>query len=258
MLAAPTGRVLKKKQPRSKLAVIWTVAILVTLLGFLGAMMVSMEILRHPNLHPRIFKVIHWLMPNYSKDSSFIIVWLSILLLFFQFSIRALAPLIAKWSVLKNGRLSGDGLKLNSYLNRPFTEEYHELQPIAWQKLKDVLPGLLVKIPDLRAAKWELLGIDSEKKEIRLEMWYVQNPIGIKVSRLFPRKLNCVAKLSGKGTCSDVEFTFTANSPMDYQNVHAIISSTTSQLRTAMNRRLIDHDDIAFVPPVQTNNFQIL
>jgi hypothetical protein len=146
-------------------------------------------------------------------------------------------PLRSSWQARKNGLLSSDDLQLNSYLNGAIKERFHVVQPLAWQILRDVLPGMVIKVPDVRTAHWEAVTVNENRHEIQLEMRYVQNPLGVKVSRLYPRKLSCAARLIGSGASSEVVFTFSAESAMDYQNVCEIITSTLEQVRCAMEMK---------------------
>lgn len=199
----------------------------------------STDVLMHPNLHPRLFGFFHYLI-HYHPRLCRLLVYVAYLGLVF------LAPLtrrLSSWLMRKNGLLSDEKLRLTTYLNCPRLEKYPLVEPELWQRLAKVLPGLVIKLPDLRAAHWQMKAVDFSRKEIFLELWYVQNPLGIKVSRLYPRKLKCRARVISKGTSSVVEFFFSADSAMDYENVRAIIGSTVSQLRESLEAK----DDLSGV-----------
>ncbi len=202
----------------------------------------STDVLMHPNLHPRLFGFLHYLIHYHPRLCRLLVYGLFLAYLGLVF----LAPLtrrLSSWRMRKNGLLSDEKLRLTTYLNCPRLEKYPLVEPELWQRLAQVLPGLVIKLPDLRAAHWQMKAVDFGRKEILLQLWYVQNPLGIKVSRLYPRKLNCRARVISKGTSSVVEFFFSADSAMDYENVRAIISSTISQLRESLEAK----DDLSGV-----------
>lgn len=230
---------MKLRQPRSKwllLSPIFFLVLIILLATF------STHVLMHPNLHPRLFGFFHDLThyhPRLCRLLSYglFLAYMGLVIL------APLAPHLSSWRLRKNGLLSDEKLRLTTYLNCPRLEKYALVQPQLWQRLSEVLPGLVIKLPDLRAAHWQMKAVDFSRKEIFLELWYVQNPLGIKVSRLYPRRLNCRARVISRGTSSAVEFFFSADSALDYDNVSTIIGNTISQVREAVEAK----DDLSGV-----------
>ena len=190
----------------------------------------STDVLMHPNLHPRLFGFFHYLTHYHPRLCRLLVYGLFLAYLGLVF-LAPLVPRLSSWRMRKNGLLTDEKLRLTTYLNCPQLEKYPLVEPELWQRLGKVLPGLVIKLPDLRAAHWQMKAVDFSRKEFFLELWYVPNPLGIMVSRLYPRKLKCRARVISKGTSSAVEFCFSADSAMDYENVRGIIGSTMVQLR---------------------------
>jgi hypothetical protein len=126
--------------------------------------------------------------------------------------------------------------KSTAILDQVTKEAYAALLPDAWASLKDVTPGLFIKVPDVRGTHWELVDIDENKRKIRLAMRYVHDPLFLERWRLYPRKVLCTLALNGKGVRSEAEFIYHADSAMDYSTVLAIIKQTNDQIRLAVER----------------------
>lgn len=232
-MQTPQSRKLKLKQPRSlwlSVSPVFFLVLIILLATF------STDVLMHPNLHPRLFGFFYYVTHYHPRLSRLLVYGLFSAYLGLVF----LAPLtrrLSSWRMRKNGLLSDEKLRLTTYLNCPRLEKYPLVQSELWQRLGRVLPGLVIKLPDLRAAHWQMKAVDFSRKEFFLELWYVQNPLGLNVSRLYPRKLNCRARVISKGTSSVVEFFFSADSAMDYENVSAIIGSTISQIKESLEAK---------------------
>lgn len=229
----PSTRLLRKRKKSSSwLGAIPYIALLL-ILGSAVAATYLIDVPLHPNLHPRLTTFCTYLAHNHPRLSQLVTTAPLLGFVGLQLFI-AMATFYHKFQVRKNGLLSSDDLRLAEYLNCSIRETYCVVQPIAWKNLKDVLPGLLVKAPDVRAVHWELIELDENLRQLRLELRYVHDPLGIKVNRLYPRKLSCLATLRGKGTSTEVEFKYSADSAMDYQSVRGIIDDTHSQVRASM------------------------
>ncbi len=232
-MPTPPSRKLKLKQPRS-LWLSFSPVFLLVLIILLATF--STDVLMHPNLHPRLFGFFHYLTHYHPRLCRLLVYGLFLAYLGLVF-LAPLVPRLSSWRMRKNGLLTDEKLRLTTYLNCPRLEKYPLVEPELWQRLGKVLPGLVIKLPDLRAAHWQMKAVDFSRKEFFLELWYVPNPMGIKVSRLYPRKLKCRARVISKGTSSAVEFCFSADSAMDYENVRAIIGSTIAQIKESLEAK---------------------
>ncbi|MBL8081987.1 MAG: hypothetical protein JNN26_05200 [Candidatus Obscuribacter sp.] len=224
---------MKLKQPRS-LWLSFSPVFLLVLIILLATF--STDVLMHPNLHPRLFGFFHYLTHYHPRLCRLLVYGLFLAYLGLVF-LAPLVPRLSSWRMRKNGLLTDEKLRLTTYLNCPRLEKYPLVEPELWQRLGKVLPGLVIKLPDLRAAHWQMKAVNFSRKEFFLELWYVPNPMGIKVSRLYPRKLKCRARVISKGTSSAVEFCFSADSAMDYENVRAIIGSTIAQIKESLEAK---------------------
>ncbi len=232
-MPTPPSRKLKLKQPRS-LWLSFSPVFLLVLIILLATF--STDVLMHPNLHPRLFGFFHYLTHYHPRLCRLLVYGLFLAYLGLVF-LAPLVPRLSSWRMRKNGLLTDEKLRLTTYLNCPRLEKYPLVEPELWQRLGKVLPGLVIKLPDLRAAHWQMKAVNFSRKEFFLELWYVPNPMGIKVSRLYPRKLKCRARVISKGTSSAVEFCFSADSAMDYENVRAIIGSTIAQIKESLEAK---------------------
>jgi len=190
----------------------------------------------HPNLHPTLARFYHYLVhyhPRLTRSIPYALIGLVI-------SLQTLALFAPAWHKLQ-GRikiLPPRGVRKSLAILDQITKEcYAALLPDAWMNLKDAFPGLFIKVPDVRGTHWELLDIDENKRQIRLVLRYVHDPLFIKRWRLYPRKLLCVVRLKGKGVRSEAEFLFHADSAMDYASVLEIIERTNSLLREAIEAK---------------------
>lgn len=232
-MPTPQSRKLKLKQPRSfwlSFSPVFLLVLIILLATF------STDVLMHPNLHPRLFGFFHYLTHYHPRLCRLLVYGLFSAYLGLVF-LAPLVPRLSSWRMRKNGLLTDEKLRLTTYLNCPQLEKYPLVEPELWQRLGKVLPGLVIKLPDLRAAHWQMKAVDFSRKEFFLELWYVPNPLVIMVSRLYPRKLKCRARVISKGTSSVVDFCFSADSAMDYENVRGIIGSTIAQIRASLEAK---------------------
>jgi hypothetical protein len=197
---------------------------------------VIVEPIFHPNLHPRLVKfgtyMVHF-HPRLCHYTPFAAVSLFVLLHLSRF----LAPIYWQIRMRKKGLIAPSDLKSSRYLNQGMVQTIPVLLPEAWQTLKSQFPGMLIRVPCMRDTHWEVLNYDERRRELRLVLQYVHTPLGIKSWRLYPRRLFCNARLTGKGMRTEAELTYTADSAMDYQTVYGIIDQTNGCLHAAMKGR---------------------
>ena len=187
----------------------------------------------YPNRHPRIQRFTKELAHHHPRLYRIACV-LPICVVPLALIMRLAAPIYGKHRWRKKTLLSPPVMKHQNYLNHPIKESFSVLLPQAWQKAKDVLPGLFIQIPDVRRTHWELLEQNENRQELRLQLRYVHDPLAIKPWRLYPRKLSCTLKLTGKGMRSEAALCFYADSTMDYKTVYTIIDHTRASVKAAM------------------------
>jgi hypothetical protein len=187
----------------------------------------------HPNLHPRLMKLGFYFVHYHPRLMKLITCLIIGLLPTLQLS-ALLAPIWWHYQSRKRGLLHKTGPKTFDLLDQSIKETYPVLLPQAWRNVKNSFPGLFVKVPDLRATHWELVEANENNRQLRLVMHYVHDPLHTKYWRVYPRRISCIVKVKGRGVRSEVEFTYHADSAMDYQTVAAIIRQTISQVKTAI------------------------
>jgi hypothetical protein len=197
----------------------------------------TLEPALHPNLHPRLLNfgtyMVHF-HPRMCRYCPYVVGALYVLLI----QVKLFAPIYWQYRMRSRGLLAPTELKSGQYLNQCMKQTFPVLPPQAWQILNQVFPGLLVKVPGMRGTHWEVLSHDERLRELRLALQYVHDPLSIKCWRLYPRRLSCTAKLTGKGMRTVAELTFSADSAMDYHTVYAIIDQTNGCLKAAMTDEL--------------------
>jgi hypothetical protein len=144
----------------------------------------------------------------------------------------------------KKNRLAGDieqPAKLN-FLNTPTSFEIPIPTRHVWTALKDNLQQEIIKGTDTRRTHWEILRADQMQKKMDLMLRYTNDPLGRKPYQVSSRNLTCSIKLNtGGGQKTQVELTFTARNPMDYQTVIELIERTKTAIRqVAMEAELVD------------------
>jgi hypothetical protein len=187
----------------------------------------------HPNLHPRLVRFGIYLAHHHPRLMKAMPGLLLSLVVVLNMT-KLLAPIWWQYQSRKRGLLNKPSRKNVDLLDQTIKETYPLLLPQAWSKLRSSLPGLLVKVPDLRATHWELVEVNEYDRQLRLIMHYVHDPLYTKYWRVYPRRISCVVKLAGKGVRSVAEFTYHADSVMDYRTVTAIIEQTISQVKAAI------------------------
>jgi hypothetical protein len=234
----PATKGKKSQLPRRRKAPIfdWLVPVFLLLLIVGVAALFSyliVEPLVHPNLHPRLIRFGTYLVHFHPRLCRYFpgallagVITLHLTALF------ALAH--RQYQMRKRGPLVLSDLKSNQYLNQTMTQTIALLPPEAWQVVKLAFPGLLISVPGMRCPHWEVLEIDELRREMRLALRYVHDPLGIKVWRLYPRRISCSVRLRAKGVRTNVELTYNADSAMDYQTVYQIIDQTKASINMAM------------------------
>lgn len=197
----------------------------------IGATFLIADPLIHPNMHPRLCKLGYQLI-HYHPRLLKCLEWSFIFSMVFVYLLLPLAILkMNLWDIRKKGLLKPSNLKSNQYLERPLQLTIPELLATSWDKLKDGLPGLCIRVPDMRPAYWELIDINEHLHTMKLELRYVHDPLARKCSTLYPRKVLCTVQLKGKGVRTDVQLDYSANSPMDYKTAYAVIEKTTATVK---------------------------
>ena len=146
----------------------------------------------------------------------------------------------SKWQ--RRGTLRRPSLKLHRYLNYSFEKNYPLFADQAWETVVDSLRSFAVKTPDTRLAVWEVKQLHAQDKCARFELRYVRTTLGQKVSRLYPRTIECEVRLLGTGISTLVDVRYQAHSSMDYQIVQTMIDQTNAEIERALSEVSCFHE----------------
>lgn len=102
--------------------------------------------------------------------------------------------------------------------------------PVAWDCLKEASNGLDIKAMDKRRAAWLVDSVDDDSRTVRCSLQYMQDPMGRKLSQIYPRAIEMVASIDKSGNNTKLRTRYTFPTPMDLEAVSEIISKTNSRL----------------------------
>ncbi len=102
--------------------------------------------------------------------------------------------------------------------------------PVAWDCLKEATNGLDIKALDKRRAAWLVESVDDDRRTVKCSLQYIADPLGRKLSQIYPRTIEMVASLDGHGLNTKLRTRYTFATPMDLEAVSEIISKTNSRL----------------------------
>ncbi|MBA3993042.1 MAG: hypothetical protein C0469_05890 [Cyanobacteria bacterium DS2.3.42] len=102
--------------------------------------------------------------------------------------------------------------------------------PVAWDCLKEATNGLDIKALDKRRASWLVDSVDDDSRTVRCSLQYMADPLGRKLSQIYPRTIEMVASVDGHGINTKLRTRYTFATPMDLEAVSEIISKTNSRL----------------------------
>ncbi len=102
--------------------------------------------------------------------------------------------------------------------------------PVAWDCLKEATNGLDIKALDKRRAAWLVDSVDDDRRTVKCSLQYIADPLGRKLSQIYPRTIEMVASLDGHGVSTKLRTRYTFATPMDLEAVSEIISKTNSRL----------------------------
>lgn len=159
--------------------------------------------------------------------------------LFICFAILTLAlPLLVKSAEYKMARQKLEDLE--STQSTAYTDEVIKLSqqaiempvslPVAWDCLKEATNGLDIKALDKRRAAWLVDSVDDDSRTVKCSLQYIADPLGRKLSQIYPRTIEMIASVDGHGVNTRLRTRYTFATPMDLEAVSEIISKTNSRL----------------------------
>lgn len=101
---------------------------------------------------------------------------------------------------------------------------------LAWDCLKEATNGLDIKALDKRRASWLVDSVDDDRRTVKCSLQYIQDPLGRKLSQIYPRTIEMVATVDGSGINTKLRTRYSFATPMDLEAVSEIISKTNSRL----------------------------
>ncbi|MCC7529072.1 MAG: hypothetical protein IT342_11145, partial [Candidatus Melainabacteria bacterium] len=102
--------------------------------------------------------------------------------------------------------------------------------PVAWDCLKEATNGLDIKALDKRRTAWLVDSVDDDRHTVKCSLQYIADPLGRKLSQIYPRTIEMVATVDGHGVNTKLRTRYTFATPMDLEAVSEIISKTNSRL----------------------------
>jgi hypothetical protein len=102
--------------------------------------------------------------------------------------------------------------------------------PVAWDCLKEATNGLDIKALDKRRAAWLVDSVDDDRRTVKCSLQYIQDPMGRKLSQIYPRTIEMVASVDGSGINTKLRTRYSFATPMDLEAVSEIISKTNLRL----------------------------
>ncbi|MBA3858117.1 MAG: hypothetical protein C0507_14525, partial [Cyanobacteria bacterium PR.3.49] len=102
--------------------------------------------------------------------------------------------------------------------------------PVAWDCLKEATNGLDIKALDKRRAAWLVDSVDDDSRTVKCSLQYIADPLGRKLSQIYPRTIEMIASVDGHGVNTRLRTRYTFATPMDLEAVSEIISKTNSRL----------------------------
>lgn len=102
--------------------------------------------------------------------------------------------------------------------------------PVAWDCLKEATNGLDIKALDKRRAAWLVDSVDDDRRTVKCSLQYFADPLGRKLSQIYPRTIEMIASVDGHGVNTKLRTRYTFATPMDLEAVGEIISKTNSRL----------------------------
>ncbi len=144
----------------------------------------------------------------------------------------ALLPVVVAWCDVYAVRRKGilPQRKSPEYLNQAIKLEVPVGSTRAWQALKTNFSEEVIQTSDTRRSHWEITELNENRRQLKLSLRYTHNPLGRKKSQFAARSLTCSTKVTGRGTQTEIELTFGAKSPMDYETVRELIERTQERL----------------------------
>ncbi len=102
--------------------------------------------------------------------------------------------------------------------------------PVAWDCLKEATNGLDIKALDKRRAAWLVDSVDDDRRTVKCSLQYMADPLGRKLSQIYPRTIEMVASVDRYGVNTKLRTRYSFATPMDLEAVSEIISKTNSRL----------------------------
>jgi len=102
--------------------------------------------------------------------------------------------------------------------------------PVAWDCLKEATNGLDIKALDKRRAAWLVDSVDDDSRTVKCSLQYIADPLGRKLSQIYPRTIEMIASVDGHGVNTRLRTRYAFATPMDLEAVSEIISKTNSRL----------------------------
>ncbi|MBC7997484.1 MAG: hypothetical protein IAF58_06060 [Leptolyngbya sp.] len=101
---------------------------------------------------------------------------------------------------------------------------------VAWNCLREAANGLNVKAIDTRRTAWILNETDDSARTIKCSLNYISDPIGRKLSAIYPRLIKMETSIEAYGSITRMRTRYTFPTPMNLETVSQITNQTSAKL----------------------------
>lgn len=101
---------------------------------------------------------------------------------------------------------------------------------VAWNCLREAANGLDIKAIDTRRTAWILNETDDSARTIKCSLNYIADPIGRKLSAIYPRLIRMETSIEAYGSITRMRTRYTFPTPMNLETVSQITNQTSAKL----------------------------
>lgn len=101
---------------------------------------------------------------------------------------------------------------------------------VAWNCLREAANGLDIKAIDTRRTAWILNETDDSARTIKCSLNYIADPIGRKLSAIYPRLISMETSIEAHGSSTRMRTRYSFPTPMNLETVSQITNQTSAKL----------------------------
>jgi len=199
-----------------------------------GVTWLIVEPLEHPNLHPRIIHL-YYQLQHYHPTLQRSLCVIPILLILTQgMLLKLIEHRFDRKKVIDTRAKTRTDRPLKLSWTQSISLDAHNV----WLNLSVALPGMPIGLPgETRPTHWRLVETHESTLRLSAHLTYCHDVTGSRSPQMYPRTINCLATVEGKGLKSDVTLVYSSASPMDYHTVKCLIEQTNANLFQALENQ---------------------